>query len=151
MAASKLQSIIVSSSQFIDNKGASKERSSVTVQSVATRDIFKVKVPQLATTYVPLSIEHLTTDQKEKETVETISGKFGRFGGKFVPETLVTCLNQLEAEFKKALQDNAFQVTNLFIILSYHEFQIIDHYLSTYKISQLPNSSTILKMIKNII
>lgn len=37
-------------------------------------------------------------------------GKFGRFGGKYVPETLITCLQQLEAEFNFVLQDNAFQV-----------------------------------------
>lgn len=36
-------------------------------------------------------------------------GKFGRFGGKYVPETLITCLQQLEAEFNFVLQDNAFQ------------------------------------------
>ncbi|KAK2644426.1 hypothetical protein Ddye_019621 [Dipteronia dyeriana] len=36
-------------------------------------------------------------------------GKFGKFGGKFVPETLVACLNQLEVEFNFLLQDSQFQ------------------------------------------
>ncbi|KAF9672160.1 hypothetical protein SADUNF_Sadunf11G0011800 [Salix dunnii] len=35
--------------------------------------------------------------------------KFGMFGGKFVPETLITSLNKLEAEFIYALQDPEFQ------------------------------------------
>lgn len=38
------------------------------------------------------------------------SGKFGEFGGKFVPELLMTCLNDLEDEFHKALNDAKFQV-----------------------------------------
>lgn len=40
-------------------------------------------------------------------------GKFGRFGGKFVPETLMTSLGQLEAEFNFVLKDPKFQVCNL--------------------------------------
>ncbi|CAI9787879.1 unnamed protein product [Fraxinus pennsylvanica] len=38
------------------------------------------------------------------------SGKFGRFGGIFVPETLITCLKKLEAEFKWVLHDPEFQM-----------------------------------------
>lgn len=38
------------------------------------------------------------------------TGKFGRFGGKFVPETLITCLNNLESEFNLVLNDPHFQV-----------------------------------------
>ncbi|XP_010665530.1 tryptophan synthase beta chain 1 isoform X2 [Beta vulgaris subsp. vulgaris] len=37
------------------------------------------------------------------------SGKFGEFGGKFVPELLMTCLDDLEHEFYKALNDVKFQ------------------------------------------
>ncbi|XP_075664763.1 tryptophan synthase beta chain 1-like [Castanea sativa] len=36
-------------------------------------------------------------------------GKFGRFGGKFVPETLISCLSNLEAEFNLVLHDAQFQ------------------------------------------
>jgi tryptophan synthase beta chain len=36
-------------------------------------------------------------------------GYFGPFGGRFVPETLVPALQQLEAEFEKARKDEAFQ------------------------------------------
>ena len=37
------------------------------------------------------------------------NGRFGKFGGRFVPETLVAALDQLEDEYKKAQQDPAFQ------------------------------------------
>ncbi|GAB4826624.1 Tryptophan synthase beta chain 2, chloroplastic, variant 2 [Ancistrocladus abbreviatus] len=37
------------------------------------------------------------------------SGKFGRFGGKYVPETLITSLAHLEAEFYSAISDPQFQ------------------------------------------
>ncbi|CAI9087796.1 OLC1v1021967C1 [Oldenlandia corymbosa var. corymbosa] len=37
------------------------------------------------------------------------TGKFGQFGGKFVPETLMTSLSMLEAEFNLALCDTYFQ------------------------------------------
>lgn len=36
-------------------------------------------------------------------------GRFGSFGGRYVPETLVYALDQLEAEYKKARADAAFQ------------------------------------------
>ncbi|KAK2371767.1 tryptophan synthase beta chain [Trifolium repens] len=107
MTTCKLQVTIVSS-QFID-KEVPKERASV---ELLARNKFKVKVPQLTTTYTPLPMLPLTEKAKDiiVETESTNSaGKFGRFGGKFVPETLVMCLNQLEAEFKNALRDQVFQ------------------------------------------
>ncbi|KAJ4838715.1 Tryptophan synthase beta chain 2, chloroplastic [Turnera subulata] len=36
-------------------------------------------------------------------------GKFGRYGGKYVPETLIASLNKLEVEFHRVLQDPQFQ------------------------------------------
>ena len=36
-------------------------------------------------------------------------GRFGEFGGRYVPETLVYALDQLEAEYSKARADAAFQ------------------------------------------
>jgi tryptophan synthase beta chain len=36
-------------------------------------------------------------------------GHFGEFGGKFVPETLMTALDELERAYKKARKDPAFQ------------------------------------------
>jgi tryptophan synthase beta chain len=120
MSTCKLQGTIVSS-KFIQKKGAPIDRASAVVQAVVTRDKFKVKVPQLTTTYTPLPMLPLTEKAKDiiVETESTNSaGKFGRFGGKFVPETLVMCLNQLEAEFKNALRDQVFQVITWKMLIS---------------------------------
>jgi tryptophan synthase beta chain len=38
-----------------------------------------------------------------------LDGRFGRFGGTYVPEILVPALEQLEAAFLDAQQDPAFQ------------------------------------------
>jgi len=37
-------------------------------------------------------------------------GRFGAYGGKYVPETLIAALTELEAEYKKAQADPAFHV-----------------------------------------
>jgi len=37
------------------------------------------------------------------------NGRFGEFGGRFVPETLVAALEQLEDEYNKAMKDPSFQ------------------------------------------
>lgn len=57
-------------------------------------------------TWSPPATVHPTEKQI---TPNPTSGKFGRFGGKFVPETLITCLNMLEAEFNLVLTDEDFQ------------------------------------------
>lgn len=61
-----------------------------------------------------------TTTDDDHEATHTIdsqsAGKFGIFGGMFVPETIVPCLHQLEAEFNKVLHDQAFQVYILNIL-----------------------------------
>jgi|SRR3972149_1142021 len=36
-------------------------------------------------------------------------GYFGKYGGRFVPETLMSALLELEAEFKRAMKDRSFQ------------------------------------------
>ncbi|MCA9725857.1 MAG: tryptophan synthase subunit beta, partial [Kurthia sp.] len=36
-------------------------------------------------------------------------GRFGKFGGQFVPETLMTALNELEQAYEEAKQDPSFQ------------------------------------------
>ncbi|MCH7572845.1 MAG: tryptophan synthase subunit beta [Planctomycetes bacterium] len=37
------------------------------------------------------------------------TGRFGEFGGRYVPETLIAALDQLEAEYEKAKDDPAFR------------------------------------------
>lgn len=46
------------------------------------------------------------------------NGKFGKFGGIFVPEILITCLRMLEAEFKSVLNDPQFKVSQISIYFS---------------------------------
>jgi tryptophan synthase beta chain len=41
--------------------------------------------------------------------VPDVKGRFGAFGGRYVPETLIAALEQLEAEYAKARSDPAFQ------------------------------------------
>lgn len=41
-------------------------------------------------------------------SVPTKEGRFGQFGGRFVPETLMTALLELEAAYEQALLDPAF-------------------------------------------
>ncbi|HET6211351.1 MAG TPA: pyridoxal-phosphate dependent enzyme, partial [Micromonosporaceae bacterium] len=38
-----------------------------------------------------------------------IKGHFGRYGGRFVPEALVAALDELDAAYRHALADEAFQ------------------------------------------
>ncbi|AOV06414.1 tryptophan synthase subunit beta [Sporosarcina ureilytica] len=44
---------------------------------------------------------------KERETIEK-AGRYGKFGGQYVPETLMTALNELEAAYDEAMEDTAF-------------------------------------------
>ena len=39
------------------------------------------------------------------------TGRFGRFGGKYVPETLITALAELEQAYAEAINDPAFTVS----------------------------------------
>ena len=46
-------------------------------------------------------------------------GRFGEFGGRFAPETLVPALAQLEADFRDAWQDSAFRNAYASLLSSY--------------------------------
>ncbi len=39
------------------------------------------------------------------------TGRFGKFGGKYVPETLIPALAELEVSYKEAMEDPAFHVS----------------------------------------
>ncbi|HIE19284.1 TPA: tryptophan synthase subunit beta, partial [Candidatus Bathyarchaeota archaeon] len=43
-----------------------------------------------------------------KRTKIPVRGKFGKYGGQFVPETLMTALNELEEAYKEARGDPQF-------------------------------------------
>ncbi|KXZ56429.1 hypothetical protein GPECTOR_1g382 [Gonium pectorale] len=38
-------------------------------------------------------------------------GRYGKFGGKYVPETLIPALEQLEIDYKEAIADPAFKAS----------------------------------------
>ncbi|KAL8130143.1 hypothetical protein V2J09_019298 [Rumex salicifolius] len=48
-------------------------------------------------------------EEEEKVKLAKLNGKYGKFGGKFMPETLINWLTVLEHEFKMALHDPQFQ------------------------------------------
>lgn len=50
-----------------------------------------------------------TETANDKSTLPDKRGRFGQFGGSYVPETLVTALEDLTAEYEKAKQDPEFQ------------------------------------------
>jgi len=51
----------------------------------------------------------LTQKLPGKENLPDASGHFGPYGGRYVPETLFTCLEELEAAYRKAQADPLFQ------------------------------------------
>jgi len=53
------------------------------------------------------------------ETLPDSRGHFGPYGGMFVPETLMTALNDLTAEYEKARKDPAFQNELSYLLREY--------------------------------
>lgn len=49
------------------------------------------------------------TKRIESQKLPDERGRFGKFGGRYVPETLMPALDQLEQEYLKAKEDKAFQ------------------------------------------
>ncbi|GAA0151072.1 hypothetical protein LIER_09869 [Lithospermum erythrorhizon] len=49
-------------------------------------------------------------DNETQKNIDGHNGKFGIFGGKFVPETLIACLDELESAFNSILLDFEFQM-----------------------------------------
>ncbi|MBM3948259.1 MAG: tryptophan synthase subunit beta [SAR202 cluster bacterium] len=49
------------------------------------------------------------TDGKTKATLPDDAGRFGRFGGRYVPETLMHALAELQAAYAEAKDDEVFQ------------------------------------------
>jgi tryptophan synthase beta chain len=56
------------------------------------------------------TISKRTSLQTKRQPVSTISpGRFGPYGGRYVPETLMAALEELEREYEKAKRDRKFQ------------------------------------------
>lgn len=74
------------------------------------------------------SQNNIVTGRKMSQVVKAIAaepamqrpddtGRFGRFGGKYVPETLITALAELEQAYAEAINDPSFTVRTIFIML----------------------------------
>jgi tryptophan synthase beta chain len=50
----------------------------------------------------------MTTFLQDLKKIDEETGHFGQFGGRFVPEALISALDQLEAEYLKAAADSKF-------------------------------------------
>ncbi|KAK9151856.1 hypothetical protein Syun_010165 [Stephania yunnanensis] len=72
----------------------------------------------------PKELERLVHEELNKGVVglNNYSGKFGKYGGKYVPETLISCLGKLEAEFYSAVRDPEFQTP------LYYAERLTNHY-----------------------
>ncbi len=55
--------------------------------------------------------ESMTHPGGQTGQVPDAMGRFGPFGGRYVPETLVAALDQLQAEYRSAVQDPLFHAT----------------------------------------
>lgn len=75
-------------------------RSSVSKASV-TQSFRRVAAAVMADKPPPMLGDQLRPDS---------DGRFGKFGGKYVPETLIPALLELTAEYEAAMKDEAFQV-----------------------------------------
>jgi tryptophan synthase beta chain len=69
--------------------------------TVATATLLRNKLGQNAKTAVQ--------SQTARETKATAAGRFGIYGGRYVPETLMAALHELEREYEKAKRDPKFQ------------------------------------------
>ena len=69
-------------------------------------------------TTTPLPSGSLPT-QNAKEQRPDALGRFGRFGGKYVPETLMPALSELEAAFEQYVHDPAFQEELQYLLRDY--------------------------------
>ena len=63
---------------------------------------------QSSTSRLPTSAPHATTHTKATSQVPDSHGRFGPYGKRFVPETLMQALDQLVAEYELAKADPAF-------------------------------------------
>jgi tryptophan synthase beta chain len=61
----------------------------------------------------------MKSDAEVTTQVPDAAGRFGQFGGRYVPETLVRALDELAVEYDKACQDAAFQ-TELASLLKHY-------------------------------
>ncbi|NER33745.1 MAG: tryptophan synthase subunit beta [Oscillatoria sp. SIO1A7] len=71
-------------------------------------------------TTTPLNPRNLAREQQAaREQQPDVLGRFGRFGGKYVPETLMPALTELEAAYQQYRQDSDFQEELNYLLRDY--------------------------------
>jgi tryptophan synthase beta chain len=65
--------------------------------------------PVAAAPVAPVPSDVMSSPLATAPTLPDASGHFGPYGGVFVPETLIVALQQLEAEYRRAIADATFQ------------------------------------------
>jgi tryptophan synthase beta chain len=69
-------------------------------------------------TTTPLPSGSQTTENASQQRPDAL-GRFGRFGGKYVPETLMPALSELERAFEQYCNDSAFQEELQYLLRDY--------------------------------
>src|SRR5712671_7775273 len=67
----------------------------------------KIKIPTLRTERA--RVGHSPSNQKPRSNSAGEAGRFGVYGGRYVPETLMAALEELEREYERAKRDTRFQ------------------------------------------
>src|SRR5438105_410364 len=66
--------------------------------------IYKLQITNCKSTRIKYSMPAASTARTKK-----VPGRFGAYGGRYVPETLMSALEELEAAYTKAKKDRSFQ------------------------------------------
>lgn len=80
----------------------------------AARRVAALRVQATAAPEAPVSSS--AADSVTNYQRPDAAGRYGRFGGKYVPETLIPALAELEVAYQEALADPAFQVGAVFCV-----------------------------------
>ena len=80
---------------------------SVLLQSTLARKRGRSSCPPVCCTMAP---ERTTSDGQVAQMRPDSFGRYGKYGGKYVPETLMHALSELESAFNMLIKDQGFQV-----------------------------------------
>jgi hypothetical protein len=66
--------------------------------------------PATKLTHPSAGVLEVTNGPPEYTSLDQLPSRFGKFGGRYIPETLAEAHDQLAAEYIKASQDPAFRL-----------------------------------------
>ncbi len=72
-------------------------------------------VPRVLSRRSTVSVNAVAAPEKPASQYQRpdATGRYGKFGGKYVPETLIPALAQLEIDYQEAMADPSFKVSKL--------------------------------------